>query len=236
MICLLLLVSFPYPLSPLAACMFFVSPSKCLPWVGSFSVLSLPSSSIQGLQLTKPPFIATQRQLCTSLCLACYPVSLMFWQSADRPASSFPPNPSTPPPDSNNVSKCSSAWWWMGTLFRTTCQLSNPRLVTEEGAKSQGSDACDGWKARTPAGPSKQPVCGSVSYAKIERVHLVCLWQMQAVVSETWAFRIELQIAEYFCNFTCCRSSCNENSFSLRFSSKNLCNLVSLWAQSFYAF
>lgn len=41
-------------------------------------------SSIQILQLTKPSFITTQRQLCTSLCHACYPVSLMFWHSVDR--------------------------------------------------------------------------------------------------------------------------------------------------------
>lgn len=32
-----------------------------------------PISSIQVLQLTKPPFIAAQRQLCTSLCHACFP-------------------------------------------------------------------------------------------------------------------------------------------------------------------
>lgn len=81
----------------------------------------------------------------------------MFWQPAERPASTFPPRPSTPPPDSNNVSKCSSARRWMGTLLNTTCHLSNPRLVTggEERQSSnlrclwweEGLDAC--WASET---------------------------------------------------------------------------------------
>lgn len=96
-------------LPPLAPSVFCPS-IQVFTLAGGFSALSLPSSSIQVLQLTKPPFIAAQRQLCTSLCHACFPVSLMFWQSADRRASTFPPRPSSPPSDCNNVSKCSSAW------------------------------------------------------------------------------------------------------------------------------
>lgn len=64
---------------------------------------------------------------------------LMFWQSADRPSSTFSPRPPSPPPDCNNVSKCGSACHWMGTLFNTTCHLSNPQLVTG-GAETQSSE------------------------------------------------------------------------------------------------
>lgn len=113
---------------------------------GGISALSLPSSSIQVLQLTKPPFIVAQRLLCTSLCHACFPFSLMFWQSADHPASTFPPRPFTPPPDCNNVSKCSSAWRWIGTLFNTTCHISNPRLVTGGGETQSSELRCLWWK------------------------------------------------------------------------------------------
>lgn len=105
----------PLALSLSLATCVFLSLSKCLPRAGGLSTIS----SIQGLQLTKPPFIAAQWRLCTSLCLACYPVSPVFWQSADRPASSFPPLRSlyTLPSDGNIVSTGSSAWRRMGTLF-----------------------------------------------------------------------------------------------------------------------
>lgn len=105
-----------------------------------------PISSIQILRLTKPSFITAQRQLCTSLCHACFPVSLMFWQSADWPASTFPPRPSSPPPDCNNVSKYSSAWQWMGTLFSTTCHLSNPQLVTGGRETQSRKLRCLSWE------------------------------------------------------------------------------------------
>lgn len=108
-----------------------------------------PPSSISSillvLQLTKPPFTAAQRQLCTSLCHACFPVSPMFWQSATCTASTFSPRSPSPPPDRNDVSKCSSAWQWMGTLFNTTCHLSNPWLVTG-GWDRQSSELRCLWK------------------------------------------------------------------------------------------
>ncbi len=133
------------PSSRLLQLVFFVSLSKCLLWQGFFSpISSIPS--IQVLQLTKPPFIAAQRQLCTSLCHACFPVSLMSWQSVDRRASTFPPRPSSPLSDCNNVSKCSSAWRWMGSLFSTTCHLSNPQLVTGGGKTQSCKLRCLWWE------------------------------------------------------------------------------------------
>lgn len=136
--------SFPFSPPPsflLQLVCFCLYPSVYSGW-GFFSAIS----SIQVLQLTKPPFIKAQRQLCTSLCRACFSVSLMFWQSADRPASTFPPRPSTPPPNCNNVSKGSSAWRWMGTLFNTTCHLSNPRLVTGGWERQSSELRCLWWE------------------------------------------------------------------------------------------
>lgn len=139
MICLSLFLALSL-LLPLATSVFLsLYPSVYSGW-GFFRAIS----SIQVLQLTKPPFTAAQRQLCTSLCHACFPVSLMSRQSADRPASTFPPRPSTPRPDCNNV--CSSAWRWMGTLFNTTCHLSNPRLVTGGGETQSSGLRCLWWE------------------------------------------------------------------------------------------
>lgn len=75
--------------------------------------------------------------------------------------------------------KCSSACRWMGTLFNTTCHLSNPRLVTGGGRdtklRAQMLVMGGGGTARLPAGPPKQPFCGSISRTVMETVHLVCL-------------------------------------------------------------
>lgn len=82
----------------------FVSASECLLGVGDEEGLS-SISSIQGLQLTRPPFVNTQRQLCPPLCPACHPVLLMF-----RPASSFLSSPTALPPDCDILSECGSEW------------------------------------------------------------------------------------------------------------------------------
>lgn len=46
-------------------------------------------------------------------------------------------------------------------------------LQVEERHKALGSDAGDGRKAWLPAGPLKQPLCGSISRTVIETIHLV---------------------------------------------------------------
>lgn len=140
---------------------------------GAFSVLSLPSKSSNLQNLLLSPNKGSYVLLCVILVS---PVLLMFLQPADRPASAFPPRPSTPPPACNNVSKCSSAWRWMGTILNTTCHLSNPRLVTGgEETKLQPQMLVMWRKAWMPAGHPKQSFCGSVSHAVMETVHLVCL-------------------------------------------------------------
>lgn len=103
-ICLSLLLSLSL-LHPLATSVFLsLYPSVYSGW--GFSALSIPSksSNLQNLllSLNKGSYVL----LCV---IPAFPVLLMFWQPADRPASTFPPRPSTPPPDCNNVSKCSSA-------------------------------------------------------------------------------------------------------------------------------
>lgn len=138
MMCFLLILYPGYHRSPLSTCQGFLFLHPSVYSGLRVVVVNRGVSSIfsdQGLQLTRPLVITAQRQLCSSLCLACYPVSLMFCQSAFYPASSFLSSPTALPPDRNIFSMC-------GTLFSTTWHLSNPLLVVEKG----GSDA-DGWKA-----------------------------------------------------------------------------------------
>lgn len=127
---------------------FFVSTSKCLLWLGCFFppffrfYLFHPSPPTY-----KPPFYRrTKAAMFVFVSRLLSLVSLMSWQSAERPASTFSARPSSPPPDCNNVSKCGSACCWMETLFYTTCHLSNPQLGAG-GAEAQGSElACLRWE------------------------------------------------------------------------------------------
>lgn len=141
MICLSLLLSLRSP----SSCNYCVFVSLC-PSVYSgqvFSLLSLPSKSSNLQNLLLSLHKASYVLLCVILVSL---VSLIFWQSADRPASAFPPRPFTPPPDCNNVSKCGSARRWMGTLFNTTCHLSNPRLVTGGEERQSSELRCLWWE------------------------------------------------------------------------------------------
>lgn len=48
-------------------------------------------------------------------------------------------------------------------------------LQVDEWHKAPSSDACDGSKARPPAGPPKQPFCGSVSHVVMGIMHTWCV-------------------------------------------------------------
>lgn len=108
-----------------------------------FLFLSLPSKS-SNLQTSF--YRCTKAAMFVFVSCLLSLVSLMYWQSAEHPASTFSARPSSPPPDCNNVSKCGSACCWMETLFYTTCHLSNPQL-SAGGAEAQGSElACLQWE------------------------------------------------------------------------------------------
>lgn len=169
------------PLPPLATSLgfFFVSPSKCLLWLGRFFppffrfYLFHPSPPTY-----KPLFIAAQRTLCSSLCRACCPLSRSCPGSLQ--SALLPHSPHVPPVLPQTAIMCLSAAQhaaeWRLFSIPPAIYLTLSSAQVEQRHRARSSHVCDGRTAWLPAGPPKQPFSGSISHTGDgKHIYLVCL-------------------------------------------------------------
>lgn len=125
----------------------------------------------------KPPFIAAQRLLCSSLCRACCPLSRSCpgsLQSALLPHSLHVP-PVLPQTAIMCLSAAQHAPEWRLFSIPPAIYLTLSSAQVEQRHRARSSHVCDGRTARLPAGPPKQPFSGSISHTGMENIYTWCV-------------------------------------------------------------